>query len=53
MEEEKKYSKAEVIDLVHKAFSDMNSGLGIEIYFYPDGTTQSVDINEWIKNNVK
>lgn len=53
MEKEKMYSKEEIIDLIQKAFSDINSGLGIEIYNYPDGTTKSVDISKWIENNIK
>lgn len=47
------YSREEVIELVRKALDEMNSGLGIEIQTYPDGTTSGIDIDEWLKKNLK
>lgn len=47
------FSRQEVIDLINKALSDINSSVGLEVYFYPDGTTESVYAEEWIKENIK
>lgn len=47
------YSREEVIDLIHKALYDINSGLGMEVRTFPDGTTADIDTEEWLKRNLK
>ena len=46
----KLYSREEVIELISKALYDINSD--IELYSYPDGTTQSVNIDKWAEKNL-
>lgn len=49
--EERKYSREEVVALIGNALFAVGSG--IEIQAYPDGTTESFDADNWIKENLR